>query len=107
MKRRTIARVIAVILLSYACAFLLVDGHKSDMAQYRSLSHEALLANLGESHDADFNSSFGESLLVIGLVVLLVEGSAALFELAINRIAPPHPAGTSEPVADASGTRFH
>jgi hypothetical protein len=107
MKRRTIARVIAVILWSYACAFMLVDGHKSDMVQYRSLSHEALLANLADSHDADFSRSFGESLLVIGLVVLLVEASAALFELAINRIAPLHPPGRSESVADATGTRFH
>jgi hypothetical protein len=107
MKRRTIARAIAVILLSYGCAFLLVDGDRSDMVQYRSLSHEALLANLAQSHEADFSSSFGESLLVIGLAVLLVEAMAACLELAINRIAPPHPAGAPEPVADASGTRFH
>jgi hypothetical protein len=107
MKRRTIARVIAVILVSYGCAFLLVDGDRSDMVQYRSLSHEALLANLAHSHEADFSSSFGESLLVIGLAVLLVEAIAACLELAINRIAPPLPPGTSEPVADARGPGFH
>ena len=107
MKRRTIARVIAVILLSYACAFLLVSSDKSDMTQYRSLSHQALLATLAKSHEGDFSSSFGGSLLVIGLVVVLIEGMTTIVELAINRISPLHPPGTSAPVADASGTRFH
>ena len=49
MSRRTIARIIAVVLLSYAMAFLFVSVDKSDMSGYRSLTHEALLAKLAET----------------------------------------------------------
>jgi hypothetical protein len=107
MKRRTIARVIAVILLSYASAFMLVDSHESDMAQYRSLSHAALLDTLAKTREGDFDTDFGGGLLVIGLIVVLIEAMTAITVLAIDRIAPPHPPGTSEPVADASGTHTH
>jgi hypothetical protein len=107
MKRHTVARIIAVILLSYACAFLFVSVDKSNMAEYRSLSHEALLANLAKSNQADFSANFGTGLLVLGLAVLVVDVLTALVELTINRIAPLHPPGTSAPVADASGTHIH
>ena len=107
MKRHTIARAIAVILLSYGAAFLFVSVDKSNMAEYRSLSHEALLANLAKSNQADFSANFGMGLLVIGLAVLLVDLLTAIVEATINRIAPLHPPGSSAPVADASGTHFH
>jgi hypothetical protein len=107
MKRRTVARVIAAILLSYGMAFVLSGSHKSELAQYRTLSHEALLATLAKNRETDFSSSFGEALLGVGLIVALIELITSCIELAINRIAPPHPRGTTEPVADASGTHFH
>ncbi|MDQ2766533.1 MAG: hypothetical protein M3Y30_05190 [Gemmatimonadota bacterium] len=106
MKRRTIARVIAVILLSYALSFVLVSSHKSEMTRYRSLGHEALLATLAKKRETDFSSSFGQGLVGIGVIVVLIELLTWIIELAINRIAPLHPPGTSVPIADASGTRL-
>ena len=107
MKRHTIARVIAVVLLSYGTAFLFVSVDKSNMAEYRSLSHEALLANLAKANRADFSANFGTGLLVIGLAVVLVDVLTAIVELAINRIAPLHPPGGTAPAADASGSGLH
>jgi len=107
MKRRTIARVIAVILLSYAFAFVLVDAHKTDMARYRTLSREALLADLAGKSDADFSKSFGEGLLAVGVIVALIEGMTSLIELTINRIAPPLPPSGAAFVADVGDTRTH
>jgi len=106
MNRRTVARVLAVILLSYGFAFLVGSSYKSDMVRYRSLSHKALLADLAKSHDGDFNSSLGESLLVIGLVVALTEVITATLVFVIDRIAPPQPSGTSDSIADATSSRF-
>jgi hypothetical protein len=107
MKRRTIARLIAAVLLSYGMAFVLSASHKTELVQYRSLSHAALLDTLAKNRETDFNSSFGQSLLGVGLIVALVELVASLIVLVINRIAPPHPPGGTTPVADASGIHFH
>jgi hypothetical protein len=102
MKRRTIARVIAAILFSYGMAFMLVSSHKSELAQYRTLSHDALLDSLASKQKTDFSSSFGESLLGIGVLVALIELMTSVIELAINRIVPLHPPGTSEPAVEHS-----
>ena len=102
MKRRTIARIIAAILFSYGMAFMLVSSHKSELIQYRSLSHDALLDTLANKHKTDFSSSFGESLLGIGILVAMIELMTSVIEFAINRIVPVHPPGTSEPAVEHS-----
>jgi hypothetical protein len=107
MNRRTIARVIAVILLSYGLAFVMVNSHKSDMARYRSLNHQALLADLAKTREGDFSITFGGALLGVGVIVALIEGITATLVFVINRIAPLHPPGTLEPGADAIASRFH
>ncbi|HEV7705021.1 MAG TPA: hypothetical protein VGO46_12050 [Gemmatimonadaceae bacterium] len=107
MSRRTIARVIAVILLSYASAFMFVSVDKSDMAEYRSLSHTALLDKLAEDHKADFSSSFGIGLLVIGLAVGVVEALTFAVEKSMSLIVPVHPRGTPDSAVDLTGPPFH
>jgi len=102
MKRRTIARIIAAILFSYGMAFMLVSSHKSELVQYRSLSHDALLDTLANAHKTDFSSSFGESLLGIGVLVALIELMTSVIEFAINRIAPLNPPSSAEPAVEHS-----
>jgi hypothetical protein len=89
MNRRLVARVIAVVLLAYACAFLLVGFDKEQMATYRSLSHEALLAKLANVNDGNFDESFVGGFVVIALVVLGADALTALATLVIDRISPP------------------
>lgn len=88
MKRHTVARLIAIILLGYALAFWLVSIDKGDMARYRSMSHEALLADLAKKNDGNFDTSFGIGLLLIGMVVLAVDALTVIVEMVINRISP-------------------
>jgi hypothetical protein len=107
MNRHTVARVIAVVLVSYATAFLFVSVDKSNMAEYRSLSHEALLANLAKANQSDFSSNFGTALVAIGVAVVFVDLLTALVELIINRISPLHPPGSADPAVGLSGPRFH
>jgi hypothetical protein len=106
MKRHTVARVIAVVLLSYAAAFMFVSIDKSNMAEYRSLSHEALLARLAQTNQADFSANFGVGLVAIGLAVILVDVLTALVAVAINWTSPLHPPGPSSVVTDGSGPGF-
>lgn len=106
MKRRTIARVIAAILLSYGMAFMLVSSHKSELAQYRALSHDALIETLAKKHETDFSSSFGESLLGVGVLVALIELMTSVIEFAINRIVPPHALSSAEPAADLTASQI-
>jgi len=106
MKRRTIARVIAAILLSYGMAFMVVSSHKSELAQYRALSHDALLETLAKKHGADFSSSFGESLLGVGVLVALIELMTSIIQFAINRIVPQHPLDSAEPAVDLTASRI-
>jgi hypothetical protein len=94
MKRRTIARVIAVILLAYATAFLLASTDADDMREYRAMKHEELLAKLAEDHDGSFDKGFGGGLLVVGLAVLLTDGLTVVVVAAIDRISPPETAVT-------------
>ena len=91
MNRRTAARVIAVVLLAYATAFLLVDTDRREMAQYRTLSHEALLAKLADVHAANFDRAFAGGFIVIGIVVLGADAITALVQLVIDRISPMPP----------------
>ena len=88
MTRRTIARLIAILLLGYALTFWIVSIDRSDMAHYRSLSHDALLADLAKDHKGNFDVDFGVSVLLLGSVVLLVDAVAVLVEMIINRISP-------------------
>ena len=92
MSRRTIARVIAVLLLAYACAFLLVAFDKEEMVTYRALSHDALIAKLAEAHDGSFDTNFLAGVVIIGMVVLCADALTALVALSIDRISPPEPA---------------
>ena len=107
MSRRTIARVIAVVLLSYAMAFLFVSVDKSDMKEYRSLTHEALLTKLAETHKADFSASFGIGLLIIGLAVAIVEALAFAIEMSMNLIVPVQLHGSDKSAPDTAGPPFY
>jgi TRAP-type C4-dicarboxylate transport system permease small subunit len=107
MKRRTVARIVATVILAYGCAFLLVASDKQDMATYRSLSHDSLLAKLARANDGDFDSSFMGSLLVIGIVVMCVEALSALVELVINRISPLPPTVAPPPDSIANMRGSH
>jgi len=99
MKRRTVARLIALVLISYACAFLLVAFDKQEMQTYQSLSRDPLLAKLSEIHKPNFDASFIGSFFILGVVVLCVDGLTSVLELIINRISPLPPAAV--PPADA------
>jgi hypothetical protein len=79
-------------LLGYAVAFWLVSSEKNDIAHYRTLSHDALLAELAKKSEANFDTDFAVSLVLLGGVVLCVDAVAVLVELVINRISPPEPA---------------
>jgi hypothetical protein len=106
MNRRIVARVIAMILLAYACAFPLVDFDKQQMHRYQSLSHEALLAKLAKVNDANFDTSFIAGFVIIAIVVLCADALTALVALVINRISPPETVARSsaDEIARASGS---
>ena len=91
MKRRTVARLIAIVLLGYALAFWLVSIDNGEMARYRSLSHEALLSELEKKNTGSFDTDFAVSLVLLGGVVLFVDAMTVLVELVINRISPAEP----------------
>jgi TRAP-type C4-dicarboxylate transport system permease small subunit len=107
MKRRTVARIIATVILAYGCAFLIVASDRQDMATYRSLSHEALLAKLAHANDGDFDSSFMGSFIAIGVVVICIEALATLVELIINRISPLPPTVAPPPDSIANMRGSH
>lgn len=103
MKRRTIARGIALVLLAYVTALALVAIDRDEMRTYRSLSRDAMLAKLADVHDASFDSSFLGSFVVIGVVVLCANGLTTAVERVIDRISPPQlPQSTSEGMMNAS-----
>jgi hypothetical protein len=89
MKRRTIARLIAVLLIGYGLAFLIIDSDATDMAHYRTLSHDALMAELAKKNKDSFDGAFLISLFLVGAITGAVEALAAIIELAMNRISPP------------------
>lgn len=89
MKRRTVARLIAILLLGYGFAFLIVSGDRSDMARYRTLSRDALLSDLASSKNGDFDYDFFVGLMIVGGIAFLVDAIAFIVMLMMNRISPP------------------
>jgi hypothetical protein len=103
MTRRTVARVIALVILAYVTALMLVAADKDEMQKYHSLSHEALLAKLSDQHDANFDTSFIGSFIALGVVVMCVSALTTGVEWTINRISPPPaPTATLDGVVNAS-----
>ena len=97
MKRRTVARLIAILLLGYGVAFLIVSGETSDMARYRTLSRDALLKDLASNNIGDFDNAFFIGLMIVGATAFLVDGIAFIVMIAMNRISPP-PRPTATPI---------
>jgi hypothetical protein len=89
VKRRTIARLIAILLLGYGVAFLIVSGETSDMARYRTLSRDALLKDLASSNIGDFDNAFFIGLILVGVTASLVDGIAFVVMIVMDRISPP------------------
>ena len=107
MKRKTIARLIAVLLVGYGFAFIIMSADATNMAQYRTLSREALLARLTEKNTDTFDGAFLISVLLVGFITASVEALAAIAVLAIDRISPlPRPAA-AEVDPGTSGLHFH
>jgi hypothetical protein len=95
VKRRTVARLIAILLLGYGVAFVIVSGETSDMARYRTLSRDALLDDLASNKNGDFDNDFFVGLLIVGGISLLADGIAFIVMLVMNRISPlPQPQAT-------------
>jgi len=97
VKRRTVARLIAILLLGYGVAFLIVSGETSDMARYRTLSRDALLKDLASNNIGDFDNAFFIGLMIVGATAFLVDGIAFIVMIAMNRISPP-PRPTATPI---------
>jgi hypothetical protein len=89
VSRRTAARLIAILLLGYGLAFLIVSGETSDMARYRTLSREALLNDLASNKNGDFDNAFFVGLMLVGAITILVDGIAFVVMLVMNRVSPP------------------
>ena len=89
MKRRTVARLIAILLVGYGAAFLIVSGETGDMARYRTLSRDALLKDLASNNIGDFDNAFFVGLIIVAATAFLVDGIAFIVLLAMNRISPP------------------
>jgi hypothetical protein len=103
MKRRTVARVIALVILAYLTALVIVAADRDEMQKYHSLSHEALLAKLADVHDANFDTNFVGSFIVLGIIVACVNALTTAVEWTINRISPPPvEATTMDGVVNAS-----
>ncbi len=108
MKRKSIARLIAVLLLGYGFAFLVADTDRANMAHYRTLGKTELLAELEKKSDDSFDDAFFMSLLVIGLITAGVEGLAALIALWMDRISPvPPPEPAHEDTSAGPTLHFH
>jgi hypothetical protein len=96
VSRRTVARLIAILLLGYGFAFLIVSGERSDMARYRTLSRDALLNDLASNKNGDFDNDFFVGLMIVGAIAFLVDGIAFIVMLVMNHISPP-PQPTATP----------
>jgi hypothetical protein len=107
VKRRTVARVIAVVITGYLFALLSVSGEASTLAHYRTLSHEALLAELAGKASGNFDTSFLLGLMIVALMVVLVEGIMWLTLQAMNRISPLPPPEPPEAAPSSSELHFH
>jgi hypothetical protein len=102
VKRRTVARGIALVLLAYVTALVLVAIDKDEIRTYQSLSREAMLAKLAGVHNASFDGSFLGSFVVLGAIVLCANGLTTVVEWAIDRISPPPlPESTAQRMANA------
>jgi hypothetical protein len=101
MKRRIIARGIALVLLAYVTALIVVAIDKDEMRTYQALSRDAILAKLSDVHDANFDSSLVGSFVIFGVIVLCADGLTSAVEWAINHISPPIPSSTPNEVVNA------
>jgi hypothetical protein len=89
VKRKTIGRLIAVLLVGYGFAFLIMSADATNMARYRTLSREALIKTLTEKNTDSFDGAFFISVMLVGFITASVEALAAIAVLAIDRISPP------------------
>jgi hypothetical protein len=89
VKRRTVARLIAILLVGYGVAFVILSGETSDMARYRMLSRDALLDDLASNKNGGFDNDFFFGLVIVGVITLVVDGIAFIVMLVMNRISPP------------------
>lgn len=108
MSRKAIARLIAVVLVGYGFAFLIMSTDASNMAQYRTLSREALLESLKAKNTDSFDGAFFISLVLVGMITASVEALAVLIVLAMDRISPPPKAVVESSLSDpGAGLHFH
>jgi hypothetical protein len=107
VKRRTGARLIAIVITGYLFALLSVSGQASTLAHYRTLTHDALLKELAEKASGNFDNSFLLGLMIVALMVALVEGIMWLALQAMNRISPLPPAEPPEAASTSSELHFH
>ena len=109
MKRRTIARLIAVLLLGYLFALWLSGHNGSEIAHYRTLDRDALIAELAKKTDTSFDTAFFVGVFLIGAAALSIDAVGAVVLLAMNRISPVHPGVTTEldGERDFDAPRFH
>lgn len=104
MKRRTVARLISVVVFGYLFALWVVSNDKSTILHYRSLSQEALLAELTEKNSGSFDGKFAAMLVGVAVIVAIVDGLTWIIELAINRISPLPPVGPLPRTARSTDT---
>ncbi len=95
MKRSTVARIISIVLIAYGLALLLVTNNAHEMETYRTLSRDALLAELTSSHSIGFDGMFIGCIVILGVVVPSANALSRLIAAIIDRISPPLP-----PIAD-------
>jgi hypothetical protein len=80
---KILSRLAAVAVLAVPCAHWLVSSESAKMAQYKSLSHDALLAVLQEQHLSSLGLSYVGTVIVLGIVFGAVQGLG----VAIERLA--------------------
>lgn len=109
MKRRTMARLIAVLLLGYLFALWLSGHNGSEIAHYRTLDRDALIAELAKKTDTSFDTAFFVGVFLIGAAALSIDAVGAVVLLAMNRISPVHPGVTTDldGERDDDAPRFH
>ena len=106
MKRSTVARIISVVLLGYCLAFVITRSSQQSLERYRSLSHEALLAEVTKTHTVGFDGMFLFCILMVAVLVAAGNTLTTLVAASIDRISPPLPS-SADHLADSSGESSH
>ncbi|MEP7088131.1 MAG: hypothetical protein ABI884_12575 [Gemmatimonadota bacterium] len=106
MSRPAVARIIAITIVGYLFALLAVSGAKTNIEHYRSLSHDALLAEL-QKGERGFDKTFVVTILVMGGFVLIIDGLSWLVLQAMNGISPPPPPEPAPEESTGPTLRFH